>query len=103
MLGCFHLLLHVLDCTDWLANERVVVEDPTTQKSIHTPLAVIPPCLSLADTELRQLVEHLTQELIRPFEQERQAARFAIAQGTHRSKQSFFGRKMPTLLKYSTH
>jgi hypothetical protein len=76
--GLFHLLLHVLDCTDWLANERVVVEDPTTQKSIHTPLAVIPPCLSLADTELRQLVEHLTQELIRPFEQERQAARLPL-------------------------
>ena len=87
--GVFHLLLHVLDCTDWLDSPRVEVEDPRVQQAVRSPLAVVPPCLDLADPELQELRAQLTQELIRPFEQERQARRTPMRRAHIKANRGF--------------
>ncbi|MGB5255221.1 MAG: 6-hydroxymethylpterin diphosphokinase MptE-like protein [Sedimenticolaceae bacterium] len=74
-LGLFHLLMHVLDYRDWLSDSRTQLWDPGSQLTVNTPFSAIPPCLQLCDPPLAALRDHLTNELIRPFEEERQARR----------------------------
>ena len=74
-LGLFHLLLHVIDHRDWLSDSRTQLWDPRSQRTVNKPFAAIPPCLQLCDPPTAGLRDHLTNELIRPFEQERQAKR----------------------------
>ncbi len=79
-LGLFHLLLHVLDHRDWLSDPRTQLWDPASQRAVSTPFAAIPPCLQLRDPPLAALCDQLTNELIRPFEEERQARRAPMRQ-----------------------
>lgn len=70
--GLFHCLLHCLDHRDWLADPRVTVADGAAESGPHSPFVVIPPCLTLSAAGVGALREQLSDELLRPFERERQ-------------------------------
>lgn len=66
--GLLHLLLHLLDHRDWLADPRVQMHDGVAQRDVQTPFAAVPACIALSDPACNGLRERLTQELERPFQ-----------------------------------
>ncbi|MCB1786271.1 MAG: DUF115 domain-containing protein [Gammaproteobacteria bacterium] len=69
--GLVHLLLHLLDQRDWLADPRVELIDGECEQQTGTPFAVVPPCLALCSTHAIPLRDRLVQALETPFQSAR--------------------------------